>query len=265
MKFPVKLSTLLEIGLIALVIIMAFVFLGRRQPVPAVALQPQVSATGTVWPTPFFLLTSTPGPTFTPPIPTPLPTGTPGPSAPFSAENITITLQTNLGVCDCEEMAWSPDGKYFAYAKDSGQTVLTLDGRGGWPLYDLWIVNSDGTNPHLLVKNASTPAWGADSQTLYYYSFEKRDLAHGKTNLDLYAIRIDGTGRRLLHPNNATSGFQRIQVLPGNKIAFLKEGNHIAVLDTFTNSLVMELPGIDLSGTRGDKGLLFSPNGNRIA
>ena len=57
--------------------------------------------------------------------------------------------------------AWSPDGKQFAFLSSRPMPKSTVGGCGGEMPLDLWLMNVDGSNPHLVSKgNYSTPSWG---------------------------------------------------------------------------------------------------------
>lgn len=234
----------------------------------------RLSTTGTPTPTrviprpsPFStateLPTGTPYPTRTPPIPTPLATNTPGTPQPFSTVNVKITGMTDLRQISGAYGAWSPDGQYYAYTKATG-SVSTRDGRGGWQLNDLWIVQSDATNNHLLVSNATNPAWDQDSKTLYYFSFEKRDLDKGLNNLDLHEIGVDGQGQRLIYSGIAVNEHP-IQVLPQGNLAFLKDRQQITIVNRASGAVVTPFPNLNFSDTSTYEGVRFAPKGDRVA
>ncbi|SYZ73449.1 hypothetical protein TRIP_C21567 [Candidatus Zixiibacteriota bacterium] len=67
--------------------------------------------------------------------------------------------------------AWSPDGQYIAYyhygvtaISDDSCEPLAMD----YTKAGIWIMNADGSDPHLLVQGANFPAWSADSKWLVF-------------------------------------------------------------------------------------------------
>ena len=67
--------------------------------------------------------------------------------------------------------AWSPDGRWIAFERQQ----------------DLWLVRSDGSGAHRLVKNGGSPDWSPNG----------RWIAFGGLG-GLWVVRPDGTGRRRL-------------------------------------------------------------------
>ncbi len=80
-----------------------------------------------------------------------------------------------------KDPAWSPDGKWIAFVKESGdgsnaRDIRTLN-------ESIWLVDADGrTEPRLLTKGA-WPFWSPDSEAL---------LFHSREDYGLYRIGIDG-------------------------------------------------------------------------
>ena len=64
--------------------------------------------------------------------------------------------------------AWSPDGR-IAYTRDD----------------DIWLMNADGSNQHLVIGNAAEPAWSPDGRTLAFGSLRKGVV-------QIYVSRPDG-------------------------------------------------------------------------
>ena len=58
-------------------------------------------------------------------------------------------------------LAWSPDGKQIAFLSSRPMPRDAVGGCGGEMPLDLWLMNADGTNPHLISKGSySQPSWG---------------------------------------------------------------------------------------------------------
>jgi Tol biopolymer transport system component len=58
-------------------------------------------------------------------------------------------------------LAWSPDGKQLAFLSSRPMPKDAIGGCGGEMPFDLWLMNVDGSNPHLVSKGSySDPSWG---------------------------------------------------------------------------------------------------------
>jgi Tol biopolymer transport system component len=76
--------------------------------------------------------------------------------------NVATGLRTKLsvGLTDISSLAWSPDGKQLAFLSSRPMPKSTGGCGGEMPL-DLWLMNVDGSNPHLISKgNYSDSSWG---------------------------------------------------------------------------------------------------------
>jgi len=92
-------------------------------------------------------------------------------------DNSTIERNTSGDICP----VWSPDGKKIAYRHIHqvliGKTVTHSDDQ-------LWVMDSDGTNKHLVTAKWSPYAWSKDSKSLYLKeetNISRIDLATSKT------------------------------------------------------------------------------------
>lgn len=65
--------------------------------------------------------------------------------------------------------AWSPDGRRIAYGRDD----------------DVWVMSADGSDQHLLIRNAAEPAWSPDGRRLAFAS-----LRQGR--VQVYVARLTG-------------------------------------------------------------------------
>ena len=84
---------------------------------------------------------------------------------------------------------WSPDGRWIAYARDSG--------RGSRCVVDLTIVRPDGTDTRLVRRDSPAVAWDADSSGFVVETDEPLEGAPLGAMLD---VRLDGSVRQLLLP-----------------------------------------------------------------
>jgi len=96
---------------------------------------------------------------------------------------------TTLGGGRCLGLSWSPDGSKILFQQTPG--ISDMDGA------DIWVVNSDGTNPTQLTWTGlaeSTPDCSPDGTKIAYAAFSPYD----KYTSDIYVMNADGTDARLL-------------------------------------------------------------------
>lgn len=84
---------------------------------------------------------------------------------------------------------WSPDGRQLVFAQFD---VNTLQGQ-------LWLVNADGTNPHLLLSDPSfddgEPSFSPDGSQIAFFRC-------GPTDCAIYRMQADGSGLTVMAPFN---------------------------------------------------------------
>jgi Tol biopolymer transport system component len=100
------------------------------------------------------------------------------------------------------EPAFSPDGRRIAFESDrSGE--YTEDPNWPAPIFDVWIVNADGSGQPTRVTTAEgqAPAWSPDGKQIAYSS--SRD-----GNYEIWVQNVDGTGtpRQITHTENTEYG-----------------------------------------------------------
>jgi Tol biopolymer transport system component len=78
--------------------------------------------------------------------------------------------------------AWSPDGRRIAYVRDE----------------DIWIMDSDGGNQHLAIRNGGEPSWSPNGRRLVYGSLRR-------SRVQVYTANLDGSRERKLTRGRADS------------------------------------------------------------
>jgi dipeptidyl aminopeptidase/acylaminoacyl peptidase len=81
---------------------------------------------------------------------------------------------------------WSPDGSKIAFRD------------GPYNYYDIWIINSDGTNPYNLTKDGmhnSLPSWSPDGTRIAY---TRRDIPPYSYSEEVWVMNSNGTNKKKL-------------------------------------------------------------------
>jgi Tol biopolymer transport system component len=145
-------------------------------------------------------------------------------------------------------LAWSPDGRTFAFAtsRPTGRGVQVIDASAGQPV-DAWL-------------EQNYPLWSPDGSSVAYVLTENE-------RVKLVVAKGDGSGARILYRGEKDVGVGDIAWSPnGQSLAFRHGGwsvnwSQIMVVDTTTGRIRR------LTERRGQSDLLpsFSPDGRRIA
>jgi hypothetical protein len=97
--------------------------------------------------------------------------------------------------------AWSPDGMQIAYTRSRIQDQVPRD--------ELWLVNADGTNAHMIASHGSDPDWSPDGTK----------LAYGDVGNKVVVANADGTD-----PQVVTFGADPAWSPDGLKLAVVSDG-----------------------------------------
>jgi Tol biopolymer transport system component len=121
---------------------------------------------------------------------------------------LSATLQQGGHKGPMSGLAWSPDGTQIAYIIEGDQRVF---GEGGVPDSNLWLINADGTNLHMVdlaVPRVTAPQWSPDGKTLALTSdlyVDGPEPGSQTLVVDVYTVRPDGTDLRQLTTDGLSS------------------------------------------------------------
>jgi Tol biopolymer transport system component len=138
-----------------------------------------------------------------------------------------------------ESPVWSPDGSRIAYAvyEELGPEGTT---------YEIWTVNSDGTDPRQLVDLGAcgTPggctgglAWSPDGSMLAFHS-QRGWLAHYPTdrlpNQEIFVVHADGSGLRRISDDGAQPSWSP----DGSRIACVRNNGDLVTMAADGSSVI---------------------------
>ena len=160
--------------------------------------------------------------------------------------------------------SWSPDGKLIVFSKFSPPDIY-LNGQ-------LWIMNADGTNPHLLLAEPGftemRPSFSPDGKTIIFSrGYDINPDAGRPFIVQLYRINLDGTGLTQItsHTARGVHDYGPKYSPGGNTIVF--QGDDLGgimgaawVIEAEGGPAQQVTPSA-ISGRRPD----WSPDGKRIA
>ena len=153
---------------------------------------------------------------------------------------------------------WSPDGEHLAFIANEGEARrYRYLGRSAFRYTRVvHTVRADGSRLARIGETTALPTWSPDGDELPYATVD------GEVS-SLYAVRPDGTGRRLIWSGTADDGFA-----PISEVLWSPDGSEILFL---SNELYLVSP--DGGGLRRlgiprhvpDARAAWSPDGSRIA
>lgn len=176
--------------------------------------------------------------------------------------------------------AWSPDGTKLAFVRDT--TTPSTDLRDP-DVYDVYVVDADGTNERLLVSNGQTPSWSPDGRRIAFsrngimvvaadgrglhrlthkggdpdWSPDGTKIAYMGFHINhtqLRVMNVDGTGDHVLYDHRA---YSPVWAPDGRRIAFI-DWSGMRLVDPSGQNLELVKPGEVYTPA-------WSPDGRRIA
>ena len=117
---------------------------------------------------------------------------------------------------DCFEPAWSPDGNEIAFVASSDSN------------YQIWVSDSDGSNPRNLSNTSSfngSPAWSPDGSQIAFTSDRSG-------NSEIYLMNSDGTNQRNISNTPSRDEGQPSWSRDGSQITFTDCGSDLCVSPT---------------------------------
>ena len=164
--------------------------------------------------------------------------------------------------------AWSPDGKQIAFMSSRDGHV---DEQHGSPIYEIYVMDADGTNQHNLTNDPHDdrhPSWSPDGKRIVFET--DRDREGNPHNIEIYVMDADGTNQRKL-TNNLTEDRYPAWSPDGERIAFSarRDGHVVHNLDITYEIYVMDADGMNqqrlTENRKNERYPSWSPDGKRIA
>ncbi|MCU0914650.1 MAG: protein kinase [Planctomycetes bacterium] len=162
--------------------------------------------------------------------------------------------ETDLLIVPGKDPRWSPDGKFIVFVRDCQalrmEELATAERRSqGRALADeeIWIMNSDGTEPRRLARGGY-PSWGQDATCVYYQS--RVDNTFNSISI----IDRDAQPRQIM-----TCSYSFPSVSPDSRRVAYLEGGFLKVKDLDSQGLVAEWPTLNAMAMPG-----WSPTGEEL-
>jgi TolB protein len=147
--------------------------------------------------------------------------------------------------------AWSPDGRYLAFASDRD---------GNWEVYVQDVRTGSVTRMTYTPGFEGSPAWSPDGQWLVYE-------AYTEDNLDIFITRIDGTQGPIRLTFDPAPDFSPVWAPGGREIAYvsLREGNNEIFILSLDDPSEGSAVNLTISPEVNEEKPAWSPDGMAIA
>ena len=147
------------------------------------------------------------------------------------------TKETELLIVPGKDPKWSPDGKYIAFVRDCQllrleelATAERKDQHRQIADEEVWVMNSDGTQPRRLARG-SWPSWASDCRHLYYQA---------RSDKMLYLLSVDGRDGEPKQIGKCSDSLSSVSP-DGLSVAYF-EGGSFKIMDLASQTAVAEQP-----------------------
>jgi len=137
---------------------------------------------------------------------------------------------------------WSPDGKQIAFTK------ITPEGRR-----EIWVMSSDGGNPHFAAGGGGFPAWTPDSRGIAFTDFEHRNVRLLDLSTKTSRVLANEGSIRALQKFSSDGKWMVYQAIGEKAVTEVR-----AVSTNSTRSRIL------VSDTRENMHTFFSPDGKWV-
>ena len=148
-----------------------------------------------------------------------------------------VTKETELLIVPGKDPKWSPDGKYIAFVRDCQllrlEELATAERRDQHRMIadeEVWVMNSDGTQPRRLARG-SWPSWSSDSGHIYYQA---------RADKMLYSLALDGQEAEPKQIGKCSDSLSSVSP-DGRRVAYF-EGGSFRIMDLTSQTAVAEQP-----------------------
>jgi serine/threonine protein kinase/Tol biopolymer transport system component/Tfp pilus assembly protein PilF len=146
------------------------------------------------------------------------------------------TKETELLIVPGKDPRWSPDGRYLAFVRDRQAlrleelTATEREDPQRWLTNEeVWVMNSDGTEPRRLARGG-WPSWSRDSAQVYYCSRQEKTLC---------SISIAGSEVEPKRILACSSAFPSVSP-DEQQVAYLEDNNSLKVKHLVSQAVVAQ-------------------------
>jgi len=166
-----------------------------------------------------------------------------GPGGLYQVDPAGTTLRKVPGTADMDEPAWSPDGRLLAVDRTDkdGTSVYTI--------------RPDGTQPQLVLRNASAPTWSANGMGLFV---ERTGVSDDPDSPAFFSVRPDGSDA---HPVD----FENEGFSDAREIAWPTDGDVLAVIADGSDAGPASIDSAQAAWSPDGTRLAFSSSGLWVA